>query len=229
MASNAPPLLARGAEFVLSAPGLRECPPPGDPEIAVAGRSNVGKSSLLNFLVNQRGLARVSNTPGRTRLLNFFRARLSDERSTLLVDLPGYGFARMPEEAKRAFGPMIEGYLLRRESLRGLALLIDIRRGPEDEEQQLIRFCQDRQLPVVLVVTKTDELPKSKRFPRAEEIRHALGLKRRPILTSVRENLGREEVWRALGALLSPPPAPASEPAPAATEAAPAAEPVTEG
>jgi GTP-binding protein len=176
----------------------------------------VGKSSLLNFLVARKGLARVSSTPGRTRLLNFFEVAFSSGDSLWLVDLPGYGFAKMPTEAKRAFGPMIEGYLQKRDTLRALALLIDIRRGAEEEEAQVISYAEARGLPVLLLVTKSDQLPKAKRFPRAEEIRTTLGLRRRPILTSVNDNLGREDAWRALCslALPKPTPEPASAPEP---------------
>src|SRR5207253_10356038 len=108
-------------------------PPPGLPEVAIAGRSNVGKSSLLNRLVGRRGLARISATPGRTRQLNFFAV---NERF-VLVDLPGYGFAVGPERERLGWGSLVEGYLLRRATLRGVALVVDVRRGLEAEEVQV--------------------------------------------------------------------------------------------
>jgi GTP-binding protein len=192
------------AEFVASAPTLAACPDSFGPEVAFAGRSNVGKSSLLNFLAGKKQLARVSSTPGRTRLLNFFRFYLQPNYLLGLVDLPGYGFARISQEERRSFGPMLENFLFGRKSLKTIALLIDIRRNPEDEEKQVVEIAQSNGFQLITIITKTDEVVKSKRFPRQLEITKALGLSRQPILTSVTENMGHDEVWRSiLGSLFA--------------------------
>jgi GTP-binding protein len=129
-------------------------PPPGPPEVAIAGRSNVGKSSLINSLLGRRGLARTSRTPGRTRQVNFF---LVNERF-VLADLPGYGFAVGPEAERRAWGPLVEHYLRERPTLRGVVILVDVRRGVEAEEAELLAFLSSVRLPSVLVATKCDKL-----------------------------------------------------------------------
>jgi GTP-binding protein len=194
------------AEFVISAPDLAGCLNPIGPEIAFAGRSNVGKSSLLNFLAAKKQLARVSSTPGRTRLLNFFRFVLRAEPEKVLgvVDLPGYGFAQVSHEARRAFGPMMEGFLFGRKSLKALALLIDIRREPEEEEKQIVTIAQENGMRLIPLLTKSDELPKSKRLPRQAEIAKLLGTTQRPIITSTKENLGFDDTWRAILSTLFP-------------------------
>jgi GTP-binding protein len=146
-------MLIRSARFVGAAGTPGGGPPPGPPEVAIAGRSNVGKSSLINALVGRRGLARASRTPGRTRQLNFFLVN----DSFLLVDLPGYGFAVGPSAEREAWGPLFETYLVR-PSLRGMVLVIDVRRGVEDEEEQLLAFLAARQLPAAIAATKVDKL-----------------------------------------------------------------------
>ena len=134
------------ARFLGAAGPTGGAPPPGPPEIAIGGRSNVGKSSLINCLVGRRGLARASQTPGRTRQLNFF---LLNERFAI-VDLPGYGFAVGPEAEQRAWGPLVDGYLRERPTLRGFVLVVDARRGVETEEEQVLAFAADAGLPAVV-------------------------------------------------------------------------------
>ncbi len=155
------------AEFELSAPELKSCPRGDRPEIAVAGRSNVGKSSLLNAFAARRGLARVSRTPGRTRLLNFFPITLRHpqrgDRRFRWVDLPGYGYAAASRSIRQQFGPMIEGYLANRDVLRGLVLLIDSRREVRDEDIELVHFMGAHQIPTLVVATKVDKLSKGER------------------------------------------------------------------
>src|SRR5215468_2913141 len=131
------------ARFVISAAQPSEFPAPSWPEIAVVGRSNVGKSSLINALVGQPGLARTSRTPGRTRLINWFAI---DERF-FLVDLPGYGYADVSQALRDSWRPLIEGYLAERTSLAGVLLLIDIRRGVQDEELDFAPWLAERALP----------------------------------------------------------------------------------
>jgi GTP-binding protein len=199
------------AEFVTSAPDLSRAPAAFGPEVAICGRSNVGKSSLLNMLTNRKRLVQVSSTPGRTRLLNFFRIGLSGGEELGVVDLPGYGFAKVSEAQRRAFGPMIEGYLLGREELKALVLLIDLRRDPEVEERQIVEFASSRGLALVVLATKSDQVTKAKRRPRQEALKAALGLRRLPVLTSAEGGEGRAEAWSAILAAAFPKPPPAPE------------------
>ncbi len=141
------------ARFLLSVAQLQQLPPPDLPEAAFAGRSNSGKSSALNALCGRRGLARVSKTPGRTQLLNFFE--LPGAR---LVDLPGYGFADVPQEVRRQWGPLINGYLRGRECLRGIVLIMDIRHPLTPFDRQMLSWAQDGARPVHILLTKSDKL-----------------------------------------------------------------------
>lgn len=171
------------------------------PEVAFAGRSNCGKSSLVNTLVGRKRLARVSRTPGRTQLVNFFQV---DER-LVLVDLPGYGFAQVPLEVRAAWGPMVERYLRERERLRALVLLLDSRRDPGDEEQRLCEWCALRGLPVVHVATKTDKLAVSKRKPRIRRHAAAFGVRASDVVAfSSLTRDGRDELWARLLRVTAP-------------------------
>lgn len=183
------------ASFELSAPKLADCPAGDLYEIAVAGRSNVGKSSLLNAFTQRTGLARVSRTPGRTRLLNFFRVRLRGPEQRFVelrwVDLPGYGFAKARRDVRDAFAPMIEGYLREREALRGMLVLIDARRGPLDGDLELLEFCASIELPCLVCVTKCDKLGASERGLLPRRFADALGIDARDVLlTSATSGLG---------------------------------------
>lgn len=188
------------ARFVISASSPAGFPPPDLPEFAFAGRSNVGKSSLLNALVGAQGLARTSNTPGRTRLINWFRVERDSGRALALVDLPGYGYARVPRDMRDAWRPLIEAYLERTSVLRAVLLLVDIRRGAEDEERDLLAYLDQLGVPAQVVLTKADKLAKSRRKPLQAQVRRELGLARDPILTAVArdERMGLDEVWRFL-------------------------------
>ena len=174
------------AEFERSAPNLAACPEATLPEIAVAGRSNVGKSSLLNTFARRTGLARVSRTPGRTQLLNFFRLRMQGPARAQLelrwVDLPGYGFAKARREIRETFGPMIEGYLREREALSGLLVLLDARRGPLDGDLELLEFCSSIDLACLVCVTKCDKLGASERGLLPHQFGEALGIDPRDVL-----------------------------------------------
>ena len=146
----------RAASFLTSASRLNQCPPDEGWEVAFAGRSNAGKSSAINSLTGNRKLARTSKTPGRTQLINFFS--LSD--SQRLVDLPGYGFAKVPEAVKREWTKQLETYLQRRECLRGMILLMDIRRPLQPFDQQMLDWAVAAGMPVHILLTKADKLKK---------------------------------------------------------------------
>lgn len=196
--------------FEQSASKVFQCPTPDLPEIAVAGRSNVGKSSLLNALCNRRGLARVSRTPGRTQLLNFFSLTLRgpghDKLPLRFCDLPGYGFAAAGKSIREGFAPMIEGYLENRENLRGLVLLVDIRRGVGDLDRGMMAFLAARRLPTLLVATKSDKLGASKRGLARRKLASSIDISPRDVLlTSTHSGAGihgRDGLAADIGAMV---------------------------
>jgi|GEM_PF-181815 len=164
-------------------------------EIAVAGRSNVGKSSLINALTNHRHLAKVSSTPGRTQLLNFF---LINEHF-VLCDLPGFGYAKVPLEMKRQWGQMMSRYFSEREPLKGLLVLLDARREPGDWERELVALGSEYGWGIIPVVTKVDKLARSQRKPTFESIATALGLEASQLFGwSAVNREGYEELWAAI-------------------------------
>jgi GTP-binding protein len=194
-------MIIKSAEFITSAVKPAQYPPPDCPEIAFAGRSNVGKSSLINKLVNRKHLVKTSATPGRTQLVNFF----SINQALSLVDLPGYGYARVPKSVRRHWGPMIETYLAGRESLCGVVLILDIRRTPGPEELNFIDWLALHRRPVVLVLTKADKLSKNKQAVRRRAIDDALNDPAiPPILFSSKTGRGKEALWEALETLVGP-------------------------
>lgn len=144
------------AKFLISAPTLRECPPEIGAEVAFAGRSNAGKSSAINTLTRNGKLARTSKTPGRTQLINFFALNNSEELR--LVDLPGYGYAKVPEKVKREWQKHLSEYLYKRETLRGLVLLMDIRHPLTEFDTMMINWAVDADMPVRVLLTKSDKL-----------------------------------------------------------------------
>lgn len=209
-----PPRIIR-AELAFAATEKASLPPPTLAEIAFAGRSNVGKSSLLNALTQRRGLVRTGGTPGTTRQINFFIAEASDGFEAYLVDLPGYGYAKRSKAEKAAWGELIEGYLSSRPTLRAVVLLVDVRRGIEPDDQQLIDFLAREpsvprpEIPVVLVATKIDKLASSARKPATAKIaRSVAGSKLRVIGFSAVSGEGRDDLFRTLRRIvLGPPPA----------------------
>lgn len=146
--------LYHNAQFLLSALQLKDAPPDQGYEIAFAGRSNAGKSSAINTITGQKSLARTSKTPGRTQMLNFFK--LDDDRR--LVDLPGYGYAKVPDATQKHWARAMENYLRHRESLRGVVLLMDIRHPLTEFDWQMIEWCQHVNLPLHIAMTKADKL-----------------------------------------------------------------------
>lgn len=146
-----------GTKYIISSPGYKQCPPPDKPEYAFIGRSNVGKSSLINMLTNKKGLAKISATPGKTQLINHFEIISSDKKKWYLVDLPGYGYATVSQKARNNWGNMIESYIRKRENLVCLFVLIDIRHEPQAIDLEFINQLGEWQIPFVLVFTKSDK------------------------------------------------------------------------
>jgi GTP-binding protein len=167
------------------------------PEIAFAGRSNVGKSSLINRLL-ERKIARTSSTPGRTQQLNFF---VVNEKFTF-VDLPGYGYAKVSKQDRQHWRQLIEDYLVNARNLRGVIIIVDVRRGPEAEEEALCNFLTHHQRPFLIVATKSDKLKRAELEKQHKALTGKLdGYE--PLLFSAENNTGKEELWRAIEELVS--------------------------
>jgi GTP-binding protein len=203
------PLVIRNVEFIGGMSEKHGWRPDSQlPEVAFAGRSNVGKSSLLNSLVRRKSFARVSRTPGRTREINFFRVN----NGFVLVDLPGYGYARVSREKKAEWRPMIESYLRRTTQLRGMVLLLDIRREPSDDDRAMLDFLAEVEVPTIVALTKTDKLSKAAAKERATEISRSLALEADQVIPfSAQTGEGRVELLEAITGLVEA--APGSEPA----------------
>jgi GTP-binding protein len=187
---------ARQATFLTSASTPGGFPAADLPEIAFAGRSNVGKSSLINTLTGVKGLAKTSSTPGRTRLLNWFRVVPPSGADLGFVDLPGFGYARVSKEMRKGFGTLIDQYITTREALALVVVIIDARRGAEDEERDMLPWLGEHGRDAVVVITKADKLSKSQRPPAASRARKELGLRRDPVLFSAVSGEGIDELWR---------------------------------
>jgi GTP-binding protein len=165
------------------------------PEVAFAGRSNVGKSSLLNSLVRRKSFARVSRTPGRTREINFFRVN----NTFVLVDLPGYGYARISKAKKAEWRPMIESYLRRTTQLRGIVLLLDIRREPSEDDRAMLDFLAELGVPTIVALTKADKLTKADAREQVAEVSRMLALEPDQVIQfSVQTGEGRVELLEAI-------------------------------
>jgi GTP-binding protein len=192
-------MIIRSATFVCSAVSPEQYPPDDLPEVAFAGRSNVGKSSLINKILNRKKLVRTSKTPGRTQLLNFFEIN----ELWRFVDLPGYGYAKVPKEVQKRWRPMVENYLTTRVNLRGMVWLLDIRREVSKEDLTLWDWLRTKQLTVIVVITKADKLSKNKRSKQAGSIAKSIGMKARELIQfSAISGEGKDEIWEALRQLL---------------------------
>ncbi len=192
-------MIIRSAKFICSAVTPGQYPPDDLLEVAFAGRSNVGKSSLINKILNRKKLVRTSKTPGRTQLLNFFEIN----ELWRFVDLPGYGYAKVPVEVQKRWRPMVESYLTTRVNLRGMVWLLDIRREVSKEDLQLWDWLQAKQVEVIIVVTKADKLSKNKRNKQAASIAKSLGRKAQELIQfSATSGEGKDEIWQALRQLL---------------------------
>ncbi len=184
------------AEFVKSAVWPPQYPPATLPEIAFVGRSNVGKSSLINALVERKNLAKTSNTPGRTQLINFF----SINEKIFFVDLPGYGFAKVARSVKKDWGDMLEAYLKERQNLTLIVFILDIRRTPNEDDLSLRDWLENYRIPYLFVLTKTDKLSNNQALNQKRLIEKELGgsVRNRTILFSAKTRRGKEELWQRL-------------------------------
>jgi GTP-binding protein len=202
------------AEMLTAAAQPSQFPQPELPEVAFLGRSNVGKSSLLNKLVQRRKLARTSSTPGKTRLIHWYRVRRPDD-ALCFVDLPGYGYAKVSKSERKHWQALIEAYLEGRESLCAAVLLQDVRRDLSEEEDLLIAWLRERGVPVVLAITKCDKLKPQKRSAAIAALRRDTDLHDSHIIpTSAEKGTGIDELWSLLDTLPPPPPTAGGEPAP---------------
>ena len=192
-------MIIKSAEFTKSAVKSKHYPASGLPEIAFAGRSNVGKSSLINTLLNRKRLVKTSRTPGRTQLINFFL--INTEFS--FVDLPGYGYAKVPASVRKSWGPMVETYLATRQALRGVVLIMDIRRTPGLQETNFIDWLHHYKNPSILVLTKVDKLSNTNRIKQRLANANALGVDVDDlILFSAKSRQGKDVVWGAIDQLI---------------------------
>lgn len=186
------------AQFILSADAPAHFPPDEGVEVAVAGRSNAGKSSAINVIVNRRQFARTSKTPGRTQLVNFFSLR-GDRR---LVDLPGYGFARVSDAKRQHWGDLLQHYFEQRRSLAGLVLVVDARRQLTDFDRQLMRLSSSVDLPVHILLTKADKLKRGLASRALLKVRQEVGGRARVQLFSATSREGLDEARQALETFL---------------------------
>lgn len=199
------PLRIVEAEFSAGASAVEHLPPPTGVEIAFAGRSNVGKSSLMNALCGRRNLVNTSSTPGCTRQLSFFKTRSADDAIVTLVDLPGYGYAKRSKTERDQWAELIEAYLLERPTLAVVAALVDVRRGLEDDDLQLLELLaaepRTQRMPVrtVLVGTKLDKLPANQRKLAVEALRKSSPIESHGVSVEMPET--RDKLWRRLRTL----------------------------
>lgn len=197
------------AQFVTTAVAPAQYPEGDVPEIAFVGRSNVGKSSMINALAGRKKLVRVSNTPGRTRTLNFFEVSLErdgERQKVRLADLPGYGFAKAPKTERQKWREMISTYLDERKPLRIVVSIVDAEVGPTAEDLATLDYLAEKKARLLVVATKIDRLPKAKRKPAVKALAARLEVPEEVVIPfSATDRIGIDEVWEALlGALAAP-------------------------
>lgn len=184
------------ADILLSATNKSHYPQDDIPEVALAGRSNVGKSSFINTMLNRKNLARTSGKPGKTQLLNFFNI----DDKLRFVDVPGYGYARVSKKEREKWGKMIEEYLTSRENLRAVVSLVDLRHEPSADDVQMYEFLKYYEIPVILVATKADKIPRGKWNKHESMIKKKLDFDKTDtfIIFSSVNKTGVEEAWDAI-------------------------------
>lgn len=185
------------ARFTISAQNLNQLPEDTGLEVAFAGRSNTGKSSVINAITRQKQLARVSKTPGRTRLLNCFD--IGPDRR--IIDLPGYGYAKVPESMKRHWGQVLEAYFQSRQSLKGLILIVDIRHGLKPTDRQMQAWCKAHDLPLHIVLNKADKLSRGAGMKQMHELMSGAGQNQSMQIFSVPTRIGLENLTKKLDEL----------------------------
>ncbi len=188
------------AVFIKSCTGEKDFPSGNMPEIAFVGRSNVGKSSLINSLVLRKNLVKTSSTPGKTQVINFFRIN----NAFNFVDLPGYGYAKAPMETKEKWGPMIEGYLSNRKELKCVVFILDIRHLPTEGDKRMKEWLDYYKIPVIYVATKTDKVKQSEIKKQIEKIMKSLELERESAVFpfSAKTKIGKDILWKKINGLL---------------------------
>ncbi len=189
------------SEFVISAVKPNQYPDGGLPEFALAGRSNVGKSSFINKMLNRKNLARTSSNPGKTQTLNFY---LINEQF-YFVDVPGYGYAKVSKKEREAWGKLIEGYLTGREQLKAVLLIVDLRHPPTDDDVMMYDFLKHYQIPCIIIATKADKIPKGKWQKHLKVHWETLNVEKGDelILFSSETGEGKDKAWSALGKFLT--------------------------
>lgn len=186
------------AEIVMSAVKPEQYPTDGFPEFVLAGRSNVGKSSFINKMINRKGLARTSSKPGKTQTLNFYKLN----ETIFFVDVPGYGYAKVSKTEREAWGKMIETYITTREPLRAMLLIIDLRHKPSADDVMMYDFLKHYEIPTIVIATKADKIPKGKWQKHLKVVRDTLDLAQGDeiILFSSETGLGKDQAWNAIQA-----------------------------
>lgn len=188
------------ADFILSAASHTQFPVTDLPEICFAGRSNVGKSSMINKILDRKNLVKVGNTPGKTRLINFFNIN----NKYIFTDLPGYGYAAVSKKERADWGKLIEKYFSIRENLALCVLLLDIRRIPNDDDLKMLKAMQSRQIPVICILTKADKLSNNEKFKQVNIISNTLKVsKENLIVFSALNGTGKDKIWEEIEKIYS--------------------------
>lgn len=184
------------AEFIISAVGPDQYPVDALPEIALAGRSNVGKSSLINRMINRKNLARTSSTPGKTQHMNYYRIN----EALYFVDFPGYGYAKVSKTQRAAWGKMIEKYMLERQTLKLVLMVVDLRHPPTKDDVMMYDWLQHYDIPICVVATKADKIPKSRWQKHVKQMKESLLLRSTDLFVMFSSELGvgKEELWAVI-------------------------------